>query len=590
MRCLLFICSDFEVPKLINYPMKKTVLFLSAAMISVCGLAQQDVLHKQQPLQHRSFQDGPISTHHLTPAAAEQLKALSHQPRRSGSVQQPTVTPRTYALSGYFFTYAGMAYASGLAQQVAVEGSQVYLNNLFPIMLEDREVWTVGELNEEGNVITVPVQHVYDDDWYALGTDVEFYMGDIIFDEEANITGVRPFEFCKEGDYIYMDDLNDVDEEGYAVVNHRIGIFAYGEDENDIQLYDYVAGHKLTPYEAGELVECPADARVEEYVYNALDDYGDPVAHQLQVAFSGNDIYFNGLTPDQPNWVHGTLGEDNVVTIPSGQYVGVQKYFYTYFASLSVAGYDPNGDANFYINENFELIYDPETGVFTDADPEQFVGELIYVGGGAHAVFAAFGELSISPLGVAKAATPSNPYEVFVMDLEDYGYEQWDFGFMLDNTGTEGEYLFPENLKVCMFMDDVLFTFEPEEYMIPEPITFVGYTDIDSNDAFYHDANIFDFYVNKSSLFNTLGTVAVYTANGETRYSEMAVLDIDTEEVTFVPLTAEQIEQISGQDIVAIEQLKDESQSLSRHFNLMGQPASSAAGIVISKGRKMLRK
>lgn len=571
--------------------MKKTLLLLSAAMICSCGYAQQDALTKMNnTLQPRSLSDGPISTHHLSPAAALQLKAFSQQPRRAGSIHHPAVEAQTYSLNGYFFTYVGMAYASGLAQQVAIDGNQVYFNNLFPIMLEDREVWTVGELNADGSTITVPVQHIYDDDWYAVGMDVEFYMGDIVFDEEGNITEVRPFEFCKEGDYIYIDDLTEVDDEGYAKVNHHIGIFAYDEEENSVMLYDYVAGHKLTPYEPGELMECPADARVEDYIYSALDDYGDPVTHKLQVAFKGDDIYFNGLTPDQPNWVHGFLSDDNTVTVLSDQYVGVQKYFYTYFTSMSVVGIDQYGDASFRVNESLSLKYDPETGIFTQADNQQYIGELIYVGNNHKQVLAAFGELTITPLGEAKPATPSNPYEVFIMDLEDYGYEQWDFGFLLDNKSADDEYLFPENLKVCMFMDGELFTYDPAEYWIDEPITFIGYTDIDSNDAFYHDNNAFDFYVNKSSQFSTLGAVAVYTVGDETRYSEMACLDLLTEEVTYEPLTEEQIHQIEGHIAVAIEEVQETAQATSVRYNLQGQRVNTTAGLTICQGKKMLKK
>lgn len=556
--------------------MKKTLLLLSAAFMGMGCYAQQATISKcTDTLQPRSIHDGAISTHHITPAVAEQLKALSSRPYRSGSLVTPTVDPQTYAMSGYFFTYAGMAYASGIAQQIAIDGQQVYFNNLFPIMLEDRDVWTVGELNDEGNVISVSVQHIYDDDWYSVGTDVEFYMGDIVFDEEANIIDVRPFEFRKDGDLIYIDDLNDVNEEGYAVVNHHIGIFAYGENDTDVQLYDYVAGHKFTPYEAGTLVECPADARIEEYVYRALNDYGEPVTHQLQVAFSGSDIYFNGLTPDQPNWVHGTLDDDNTVTIPSNQYVGVTKYFYTYFSALSVAGYDPNGDANFHIENNLQLHFDPSTGDFTYCDPEVFVGELIYTGGNTKAVLAAFGEVTISALGQAVAATPSAPYEVFLMDLEDYGYDQWDFGFMLDNKGTNDEYLFPENLKVYMFMDDNLYTFDPSEYLIDEPICGIGYDDIDSNDAFYHDDNVFDLYVYKDNLFYRLGVVAAYTADGVTNYSEIAFIDIDTEEVTYEQLTEDQLSQLNEGSAVSIQSVTSERSAEARHYDLQGRRISA---------------
>lgn len=571
--------------------MKKILLLLTVVVFATCALAQENVIGKMNSgLNSRSITDGPISTHRLTPAAAEQIKAVSHQPRMTGSVQRPTVKPKTYSMSGYFFTYAGMAYANGLAQQVAVEEENVYFSNLFPIMLEAREAWTKGDLNEEGTKITVPVQHIYDEDWYALGMDVEFYMGDIVFNEEGDITEVRPFEFCKDGDYIYIDDLTDVNEEGYAVVNHHIGIFAYGEGET-IDLYDYVAGHKLTPYEPGEMAECPADANVVDYLYNALDDYGDPATHVFKVAFSGNDVYFNGLTPDQPNWVRGILGEDNVVTILSGQYVGVQKYFYTYFSAMTVAGRDPNGDANFHLSECLKLKYDPETGVFTYINPDVYIGELLYMGNNQMSVQAAFGEITISPLGEATIATPSAPYEVFVMDLEDYGYEQWDFGFMLDLKGTEDEYLFPENLKVCMFMDDDLFTFDTENYFIDESVTFVGYNDIDSNDAYYHDENIFDFYVNKSYEFERLGAVAIYTVGDDIRYSDVAYIDMETEGVSYEPLTEAQIEQLESRLANGIAMVKkNKTEKDSYFYNLQGQRVSHPHGIVIKNGKKYLMK
>lgn len=551
--------------------MKKALLLLTFILLGFSAYAQQNIVSKfSNTLQGQSIQGRTISNHKMAPAASERLKSLSKGSRRASSIASPTTKPQTYAMSGYFFTYSGMAYASGVAQQVAIEDNKVYISNMFPIMLEDREAWTVGELNADGTVITIPVQHVYDEDWYATGTDEEFYMGDVIFDDEANIVDVRPFELRKDGDLIYIDDLNDVGEDGYAVVNHHIGLFTYGENATDIQLYDYVAGVKFSPYAAGELVECPADARVEEYVYRSRDDYGDAVTHQLQVAFKDNDIYFNGLTPEMPNWVHGTLDANNMVTIPSNQYVGIMKYFYTYFAALSVAGQDNNGDANFKIVDNLQFIYDPETGNFTYADANVYIGELIFTGGNSRAVFTAYGEMTLSPLGQATAATPSNPYEVFVMDLEDYGYEQWDFGFMLDNKGVNDEYLHPECLKAYMFMDDDLFIFSPEEYMIDGPISCIGYDEPDSNDAYYHDGNVFDFYINKDRNFKRLGVVAAYTAEGETNYSEIAYLDMDTEEVTYCDLTPEQLAQLNGSNADAIHHITTASVA-PRHYDLSGR-------------------
>lgn len=540
-------------------------------MMALNGMAAQSAVSRvDNALTQRSIKDGAISHHPLNAHAASIMQRVKNGPRKDWSVNQPVADPQDYALSGYFFTYAGMAYASGLAQQVAVEDDAVYISNMFPIMLEERTSWTKGELNEAGDVITFPVQHAYSDDWYAIGCDLDFYVGDVVFDEEGTVVDVRPFEFKKEGEYIYIDDVNEVDEEGYAVVNHHIGFFTYNDDES-IELYDYVAGHKYTPFNTGEKVVVPAEAEVVDYVYRALDDYGDPVTYQYQVAFNGNEVYFNGLTPDQSGWVMGTLDEKNVVKIASGQYVGINKYFYTFFSALRVAGFDPNGDANFTIEPTFELQYDPTDGEFSFVDPEVFVGELIYTGSGTYAVYAGFGENTISPLGEAEAAIPTAPYNLFIYDLEDYGYEQWDFGFTLDNLGTEGEYLVPSNLMVYLFLDDDLFTFEPGEYWLDEPICGIAYDAYDSNDAYYHnDDNFFDLYINKDLLYNRLGVVAAYTAGGVTNYSEIVYLDPVTEEVSSEPLTAYQLEQLGEGGTTAIEHVKTAGKEV-HYYDLQGR-------------------
>lgn len=139
-------------------------------------------------------------------------------------------------------------------------------------------------------------------------------------------------------------------------------------------------------------------------------------------------------------------------------------------------------------------------------------------------------------------------------------------------------------------MDDDLFTFDTENYLIDEPVTFVGYTDIDSNDAFYHDDNAFDLYINKSFQFARLGAVAIYTVNGETHYSDVAYLDMATEDVSYEPLTEAQLAQLNEQMPNAIINVNSDTQSTPCFYNLQGQRMSNPKGIVISKNKKMLVK
>ena len=80
-----------------------------------------------------------------------------------------------------------------------------------------------------------------------------------------------------------------------------------------------------------ELVELPEGADVWlctlEGIYATTDGKDYSQSFETQMAFVGNDIYIQGLSPSFPEaWIKGTFnGETGVATFPSGQYVGTDE-------------------------------------------------------------------------------------------------------------------------------------------------------------------------------------------------------------------------------------------------------------------------
>ena len=134
-----------------------------------------------------------------------------------------------------------------------------------------------------------------------------------------------------------------------------------GEEELEL-IFAYTIKEPLV------LVELPEGVEAQEYTLSASGSTGESTlttnATKL-VAFDGTDVYLQGLAYYFPDaFVKGTLTEDGQVLVPSGQYVGTDKFGDEFLVAL---GTDEEG-----------YLIDSESGVIAfDYDAES--GELSLV-------------------------------------------------------------------------------------------------------------------------------------------------------------------------------------------------------------------
>ena len=174
--------------------------------------------------------------------------------------------------------------------------------------------------------------------------------------------------------YQYTYDLSSyAGAEGYVAIRHFDCTDMFRLNVDDITLE---TSELLDPYDPAlevvpDLVELPTGATVTPYytidgtlaVYTSSgwSDYTNKVKN-INVAFVGADVYIQGLAyGQQNNWVKGTLS-GNVITVPSGQYVGGGEYL--------------NGMANdgSWL-ENYTFTVDTEAGTIAC---EGYIGESEY--------------------------------------------------------------------------------------------------------------------------------------------------------------------------------------------------------------------
>jgi hypothetical protein len=140
-----------------------------------------------------------------------------------------------------------------------------------------------------------------------------------------------------------------------------------------------------------ELVTLPTGVEAETwyvgqghyYAYSG-EDWVDATSYisSIQVAFSGNDIYIQGLAYYMSNaWVKGTIN-GTTVTIPTGQYIGSDSNGDEYINGQDVnasSSSDPAIDIVFtYDAENGTLTLDPNIGILESGEKNSLKATYAY--------------------------------------------------------------------------------------------------------------------------------------------------------------------------------------------------------------------
>lgn len=274
-----------------------------------------------------------------------------------------------------------------------------------------------------------------------------------------------------------------------------------------------------------EAVPAPEGVTLEDYSLTAEGFAGC----QVQVGFSGNDIYVQGIDPNLPEaWVKGTISGDKVI-FKNGQYLGVEgDNFGRPFLKYMMGGIFEN-DKYSLTGNDIVFNYDAATKTLTGGTTfliNSGKGEIKNTQVCINAKIAPFKEV---------AATPAAPEWI---KLYEGGYTQfnyyYDWGYVhfrnkcLD---VDGNFILPEKISYAIWTrtngEERQLTLTKEKYsyrFIEETMDEIPYGYKDSYATGYdigkdEDGQYSYFYVIGPEAF---GVQAIYRGGGEEHRSEIS--------------------------------------------------------------------
>lgn len=472
------------------------------------------------------------------------------------SLVTPEGTPQWYAMDAYVQTGQGTVMYYGLSNQIsfAPDGKSVYFRTLFPANYA--ELWVKGTIS--GNTITIDhnevvatVRATFEDG----PVDLEYKVGEPIFDIMDNIVDVKDVVFKVDGDRIYIDDDQKEPE-------HAIALYAV--EEGEIDLYDWTFCDSFKPYTGStEIVTPPATAEVKSYVYEYNDRQLKACTDIRRIAVDGNDYYFEGLVPTVGGWTKGTRS-GSTISVSRAQLLQFEPQI------LKIAGYRQSDGGRL---SDFAFTVNAD-GSFTQVDGDnQFI--VCYQTNGSLLDYGR--DFILTPYDDSKAVMPYNPvdvHSVYYSELNQHGIE-----FMQYPSDADGNLISADQLGYYIYVDGQRFTFTKAQYpyLSWNSADFIpfGYCDDYNygdifNDGYY---NVVLFYFDD---YETLGVQSVYRAgNVETRSDIITVNKANV--VDIVP-----------DGIKAPTTTNNDSSC----FDLYGRLLSPASrrGIFVQSGRKTLMK
>ena len=361
-------------------------------------------------------------------------KSVKKAPRKVGGTT-PTAAPdgldtETYTMTGFSYLTFGEAKHD---VEVGFDGNDVYVKGLFE---SAPDAWIKG-VKDVDKVTFAKDQYIgaieafdnYDgsslgfmDTWLEYSADMEAYE-DFVMKYNAE-TGV-------------MSDL--------------AGGFLFLATDDDFNALDALKNTTLTPAGAEaetNLVTPPASAEQFDVDVNYISySKQKQMSGAGRIAIDGNDIYVAGICPDwASSWVKGTIGEDGVVTFPSGQYLGNYAGVYDiYFTSVSASEIQVSEDPALrdakavWDAEEKSLIFDKDCWIVENAGSLSLMFYDILAG---MEIYASEGG-SDRGLVFPPAGLETETYSTTVASLGGYDYAKGSYNV---NIGFDGDDVYMQGL------------------------------------------------------------------------------------------------------------------------------------------------
>lgn len=475
-----------------------------------------------------------LSIASLTAGPAEMNIAAQQAPpqgRISARFKAPiSVQPqgKAYELSGSFTggLYSNGQVTVGSYSRVSkvVEGDDgfVYIYNL-PTLLGP-QTWVKAE-RVGGDIIEIRRQVVYE----AYGGQ-EYVLVPMRWQYTDEATGAGEFVEIEDGviQLYYKDGvLRSVAEDPFrtgVVIGSVLGSEASGYSFTGRAEWnlDYAP---ITDVKA----TLPEGLEPEQMIMRSISSKDkSTVFAPINVAITDTEVYLNVY---EDAYVKGTI-EGDKVTFMRGQYLGAN--FYYGYAMYFEPGYieeklDENGEvAGLQAKPCDKIVLDYDREARSLKSDSIWVINAGKINGDFYGLSVTWAPY-IQPFAEV-AAVPADPViTAYNATLDQWGYNALQFN--IPTADVDGNYILPDKLTWRAFIEGEPFIFTPDDYSgISEEMEEVPYGYIDSNYDIYTTFFTIPFYVEES-----VGIQSIYRGGGETNYSNIVTIDVNTLEITTEP-------------------------------------------------------
>lgn len=274
-----------------------------------------------KPTSHREVRDVSLEEARASEAAipAVMKKSLKKEAAAPGIITELPADAKYLDYDrdgvGYYYMY-GTVYSEFLVarqSEIYISGNDVYLKN--PVIDLPTDTYIKGTVTEAGMTFQLPqpiTAYEWDGTWYYTYASVM----NLIDTETGGLSYVQPED---EADNVLVFKAVEGEEGKYVMDGMTDGKRILGTSDD----YGYWTGYGeyaivYTPFDT-PLVTPPAGIELSQYIM----PYKIGSARMMHFGFDGNDCYIQGLSAFAPEgWVKGTV-QDGRITIPSGQYVGI---------------------------------------------------------------------------------------------------------------------------------------------------------------------------------------------------------------------------------------------------------------------------
>lgn len=411
-------------------------------------------------------------------------------------------------VEGFGLNFAGMPdiYTfGGIAQKMRFDGDDVYMYS--PVSSYPTESWIKGSLTEDGMIFPLPqtIQRDFDDDpeW---GYDIRYELNIFqLYDEGEglwydNMEDNRPNEiFLKkqeDGSYGYVPEMmtlySEEYDEYYQMPKYIVAVTASWDPEFYIpewmgygDFYDNIKMIDQTPVVAPEGISFAPWTVVSE-----------GAGHIAEVGFDKEDIYFKGLFPSMPEGVVKGSVADGKVSLPCGQYVGINEVdnvFCFFYAGVMEHWFDEDIWA-----QHFDIDIDKEAILEYDAANNKMTTDQGFVLFTSEEAFMSSDYLQTPTIMIQPEEISLIPSQPEILDYLEYGYwgDYCMVEFQTNNLDDDGYWLGPDSCFSYRIISDgtpVVFTPSDDYPFIEEEMEWIPY-DFTDDFTFMNDPYLIGDY------------------------------------------------------------------------------------------------